>query len=283
MNSHAHPTPSSAAASAPVTLPLELCDARRLRDALARLLRHEQAAMADFLVALADFDRQRGWEPLGHASLFAFLHAELKLPGPSSFWRMSAARLLQRFPDLAEPLRDGRLCLTTTAELARVLTEENRDLVLTRFYGASSREAKELVAELLPRAAPPTRTVVTPQARSVLRLPIAQSGLALASPRCAPQIPSVVPPSQLRAHEVANGGGACLIAKRDEVEPLTADLSRIHVTVSRQFLKKLADARDGLSHAMPGATTGQVLEAGLDLVLAKRARARGQLKRPRAV
>ena len=43
------------------------------------LLRKEQAAMADFLVALADFDRRRGWATLGHASLFAFLHVELGL------------------------------------------------------------------------------------------------------------------------------------------------------------------------------------------------------------
>lgn len=87
--------------------------------------------MADFLVALADFDRRRGWEPLGHASLFGFLHAELGLSNSASFWRMSAARLLQRFPGLIEPLGDGRLCLSTTAELAKVLTRNRRHFKLT--------------------------------------------------------------------------------------------------------------------------------------------------------
>ena len=80
--------------------------------------------MADFLIALAVFDRRCGWEALGHSSLFAFLHFELKLPNPSAYWRKRAAQALHRFPDLIEPLRDGRLCCSSTAELAKVLTGE---------------------------------------------------------------------------------------------------------------------------------------------------------------
>src|SRR5512136_1985429 len=72
----AHPTTPSAAAfaHAPASRPLELLEARRQHDALRALLRTEQAAMADFLVALAGFDRDRGREPVGHASSFASLH-----------------------------------------------------------------------------------------------------------------------------------------------------------------------------------------------------------------
>jgi hypothetical protein len=157
------------------TTSLDLPAARRLRDALTDLLRQEQAAMADFLLALSDFDRRRGWELLGHASLFAFLRVELGLSSGATFWRMSAARLLQRFPELIDPLRDGRLCLTTTAELAKVLTEENRVEVLPRFFGSSSREAKELVAELLPRELPPMRSVVTAVDRCDLAAPMVPS------------------------------------------------------------------------------------------------------------
>jgi hypothetical protein len=288
MNDHAQPTLHSAAASNPgaATPSLALLEARQLRDALKLLLRKEQDAMAEFLVALAEFDRRRGYEALGHASLFAFFHVELKLPGSSSFWRMSAARLLQRFPDLATPLRDGRLCLTTAADLARVLTEENREEVLPRFYGASSREAKELVAELLPREAPATRAVVTSLPPSSLppsgsRPSAPQAGLRLALPGAVPQAPNVVPPTQLRAHEVAFGGGAPAIERPAAIEPLTADLRRLHVTVSKRFLEKLDAARDGLSHSIAMATAEQVLEAALDLLLEKQARARGQVKRPR--
>jgi hypothetical protein len=55
----------------------------------------------------------------------------------------------------------------------------------------------------------------------------------------------------------------------------------LHVTVSRQLLKKLEAAQTGLGHAIPGATMEQVIEAALDLLLERQARARGQVKRPR--
>jgi hypothetical protein len=48
-------------------------------------------------------------------------------------------------------------------------------------------------------------------------------------------------------------------------------------------VRKLKAARDGLSRAIPGATMEQVLEAALDLLLEKQARARGLVKRPRKV
>jgi len=61
MINHAHPTPSSAAASthAPASRPLELLEARRLRDLIAALLRREQAAMAEALPAAV---RRAVWE-----------------------------------------------------------------------------------------------------------------------------------------------------------------------------------------------------------------------------
>jgi hypothetical protein len=55
----------------------------------------------------------------------------------------------------------------------------------------------------------------------------------------------------------------------------------LHVTVSRQFLAMLDAARDGLSHALPDATAEQVLQAGLEALLEKQAKARGQVTRPR--
>jgi hypothetical protein len=56
-----------------------MTNARAFTDRLADLLRREHVAMADFLLAVADFDRRRLWLEIGHASLFAFLHRELGL------------------------------------------------------------------------------------------------------------------------------------------------------------------------------------------------------------
>ncbi len=256
---------------------LDLPAARQLRDGLATLLRAERTAAADFLLALSDFDRRRGWELLGHASLFAFLKVELRLSKSAAFWRLSAARLLQRFPAVIEPLRDSHLCMTTTAELAKVLTTENQATVLPRFFGLSVREAQEVTAELLPRSEPPLRAVVTalPSPLPLVMSPEVAAPQAAMAGQIVASVSTPEPPPAPAAREVA--------APRADIEPLTADLRRLHVTVSREFLKKLDAARDGISHAIRGATTEQVLEAALDLLLERQARRRGLVKRPRKV
>jgi hypothetical protein len=276
--------------------PDSLAEARAHRDDLQRLLGREREAAADFLLALADFDRRRGWERLGHASLFAFLTRELGLSNGAAWYRQSASRLLPRFPAVERALREGKLCLSVVGDLARVLTPENEAEVLPRFLGISSREAKEVVAAILPCPDPPRRDVVRAVRDPVeadsragfeatATVPVAQNAgsapqggaLTETAPGSA-QAPRALA-SPLLAQEVAPTHPARGV--RDAVVPLTAELRRLSVTVSARFLRKLDAARDGLSHAIPGATTEQVLEAALDRLLEHQARRRGQVKRPR--
>jgi hypothetical protein len=70
-------------------------------------------------------------------------------------------------------------------------------------------------------------------------------------------------------------------ARRDSVDPLDAKSSRLHVTVSRRFLEKLEAAKDALSHARPGASAEEILEAGLDLLLERHAKRKGLVAKPR--
>lgn len=134
--------------------------------------------MADFLVALADFDRKRLWVELGYSSLFHFLHRELGMSKGAAHYRKTAAELIQRVPEVVE--------------------------------------------------APVSRPVATERA-----------------------------------------------APRALAEPLTADLRRLHVTVSKRFLEKLEGARDALSHSHPGADAEAILEAGLDLLIERHAKRKG--------
>ncbi len=136
--------------------------ARDFTDRLQDLLRREHGALAQFIVALAEFDERRLWAALEYGSLFDFLHRELHLSRGAAFYRKTAVDLVRRFPEVADALREGRLCLMTVAEVARVLTPENVAEVLPRFFGLSKQEAKVLVASLLPVEAPPLRAVVTP-------------------------------------------------------------------------------------------------------------------------
>ncbi len=62
--------------------------------------------------------------------------------------------------------------------------------------------------------------------------------------------------------------------------PLTAELRRIHMNASKQFLEKLDAARDALSHSKPKASLEEILEVGLDLILERRDKRLGIVKKP---
>jgi 5-methylcytosine-specific restriction endonuclease McrA len=230
-----------------------LLQARESSRHLSTLLRHEQGAMADFLVALADFDRRMLWRELGHSCLFYYLQRELRLSDGAAHFRKVAARLIQRFPEVVEPLRDGKLCITSIVELARVMTPENREEMLPRFFHMSKRQAKAVAAAILPAAVVPKRELVTEVRPAEFR-------------------PDETPPSSPEREAVP--------ALPMRVEPLTANDNRIHMTVSSQFLEKLEAARRGQGHVQPGATKEQVIEAALDLLLEKQASRRAEVKRP---
>ena len=263
-----------------------MTSARDVSDRVAHLLRLEHAALGDFLVALADFDRARRWAELGHSSLFYFLHRDLGLSKGAAYHRKVAAELIQLFPELVEPLRDGRLCITSVVELAKVLTAGNRAEVVPRFFHCSKRDAKAVAAEIRPAEVVARRDVVT----AVSPAPAGTAGPApVAEPArlVHPDEPASARPAAATL-ELGSGFAPDRVrptarpAPRDDIEPLTADLRRLHVTVSRRLLAKLEAARDGLSHALPGASTEQVLEAALDALLAKQAARKGLVMRPRA-
>jgi hypothetical protein len=147
----ATPAVASPADSRPPDGPLfdtGLAAARESSRHLGELLRREHTCLGEFLVALAEFDRGRRWIRLGHASLFSYLRHDLGLSSAAAFYRKTAAELIQRFPEVLEPLRDGRLCITSVIDLARAMTEDNRSEVLPRFLDRSRREARAPEARL---------------------------------------------------------------------------------------------------------------------------------------
>src|SRR6266540_1055144 len=137
-----------------------MTNARDLTARLAELLRLEHTAMADFLVALADFDRRKLWRALGHASLFSFLRRELGLSAGAAQYRKTAAELVQRYPQVEAALREGKLCLSSVIEVAKVITPENVAELLPGFFGLSSRDAAFVAVSIRPIADAPRRDLI---------------------------------------------------------------------------------------------------------------------------
>ncbi len=127
-----------------------------------------------------------------------------------------------------------------------------------RNFGLSKREAQALVAELQPMENPPLRAVVTPiRAPASATLP---STTALVSPRLdlAQEFIQMNRPERAEPVEPLTLAAAPSSAPAT-IQPLTAELSRYHVTVSRRFLEKLEAAAAALSHSRPGAGPEEIL------------------------
>jgi hypothetical protein len=245
-----------------------MTNARELSNRLSELLKRERHALAEFLIALSEFDHERHWQQLGHSSLFNYLHRDLGLSKGAAFYRMTAAQLIQRHPEVVEPLRDGRLCFTSVVELSKV-TAVNIAEVLPRFFHVSKSQAKEVSAELNPTPAP-TRTIVT-----AARAPTPALAFALAAPG------TTASASAVDFGQLVHPDEPPPVSRAMTVEPKTAEQSRVHITVPRSLLRKLEAARDALSHSKPNASEAEILEAGLDLLLERHARRKGLVKKPR--
>src|SRR5215831_6155250 len=96
---------------------------------LRSLAANERTAQVELLLALVEFDRLEMYLALGYDKLWTYCMKVLHLCEGATYRRTQAVKLLQRFPQLAEHLRDGRLNLSTLVELKPVLTDENVDAI----------------------------------------------------------------------------------------------------------------------------------------------------------
>jgi hypothetical protein len=159
------------------------------------------------------------------------------------------AELIQRIPEVVEPLRDGRICITSIIELAKVVTPENLQEVLPRFFNCSRQEAKAVSAELSPAEAAPHRTVVTAM---TLAMPARSDVVRASVERVQPvELPAVERPSPCLQ-------GPGVAASRVSLAPMPAQ------------------------PVAPRAVAEAILEAGLDLLIERHAKRRGICTRPKA-
>ena len=249
---------------------LALLPPEKLTARLYSLRAQERSLLVEFLAYLGELDNRKLYLELGFPSTFAFCTDHLGLTKSSAFRRVTAARLLVRFPALA----DGRLCLTTVVELRDVLSAENLALVLDRAAGRTEDEVKVLAAALKPRPAPPDLLRRVPERQPAeVSLPIA------------PSIPALEPAP---ATIVQSGSGPEPTPRRPEpkparIEPISEELRVLRMTVGRDFVDDLEKVRDALSHAIPDRRLETVLHECIRRTLEACARRRSGGNRRAAV
>src|SRR5262249_9485874 len=190
----------------------------------------------EFLLYLAELDRRKLYLELGFSSTFAFLTDHLGLTRSSAFRRTTAARLVARFPVVAEYLDDGRLCLTTLVELRDVLEASRLAETPDRAAGRSEEQAGELVAALRPRPAP----------MDLLRR--LREPRPAAPPEPVSAGPALTPPP---------------VRPAPRVEPISEELRVLRMTVGRAFVADLEAVPSAVSHPIPDGNLEQAPHAWL--------------------
>jgi hypothetical protein len=258
---------------------MESTSARDLDRRLADLVRSERHLVVQFVIELAGFAKRELYRELGYTSLFCYCVRQLGLSKSSAFRRSEVARLIARFPLIADRLAQGRLSIRVLVELREVLTEENHAGLLTRAEGLSQEDAQLLVVEYKPRPIP--RDVV--RALPMVTAPLA--AIAVVSVETDPPRPPQVADPLL-----ASAAGAVVPAETrsftlppEVVKPLTPDLRRLGVTVSAEFIDELEQVRAALSHKFPDGNFEQVVREAFKLVLERDRKRKALTDWPRAL
>jgi hypothetical protein len=231
---------------------------------MKNLLQTERHTLVAFLLLLGEVDRERRYLELGYPSAWEFVRRALGQTETMTHYRLTAARMLSRFPQVLEPLRSARLCLTTLATLAPVLTEDNCDHVLAEAMGKSRMEVRHLKAQLDPKPSPRDVVHALPVPALPTRVDVPQTSLVHA------QV------------EVSRSSTTVPLPSATHKEALSAELVRRHMTTDREFEDLLKRARSALSHKMPGASELDILKAGLREVIRQDERRKGLVEKPRA-
>jgi hypothetical protein len=250
--------------------------ARDLDRRLADLVRSERHLVVQFVIELADFASRELYRELGYSSLFYYCVRQLGLSKSSAFRRSEVARLVGRFPMIADCLTQGRLSIRSLVELREVLTEENHAGVLTRAEGMSQEEAQLLAVEYKPKPVPRDviRALAMPPGPLVASAVVsAETSTQLLAPEVVkPIVPSAAVPAETRSPP----------EPAEIVKPLTTDLRRLNVTVTAEFIAELEQVRVALSHKCPDGNFEQVVREAFKLVLERDRKRKALTDRPRA-
>jgi len=122
-----------------------------------RLVGASNQLLASLLVHLAEVEARGVHRTRACSSLYTYCVYELRLSEDAAFRRVSAARLVRRFPALFDAIASGELHLTAILMLGPHLTAENLVEVLARAKHRTKREIAQLVRELDPVPDVPAR------------------------------------------------------------------------------------------------------------------------------
>jgi hypothetical protein len=178
-----------------------------------------------------------------YSSLQDFCVRRFGMSEGEAFRRMTAARLVLRFPSILGRIARGDIHLSALVLLRDHLTPENHEDLLDAAKKKTKEQVKTLIAERFPRPDVPSTIVTIPEQASL-----------------GPQPSSSETPSQT---SLATG------PLQQTVEPLSAARHRVEFTASTELRQKIERAVELMRHRNPRGDLAVVVEQAMDLLIAK--------------
>ena len=108
----------------------EKAELNALESQITELWGHINAATAQFLALLAEFDRREGWVQHGVASCAHWLNWQCGISAGAAREKVRVARALTSLPKIAQAFGEGRLSYSKVRAVTRVATAETEDSLL---------------------------------------------------------------------------------------------------------------------------------------------------------
>jgi len=110
----------------------------------------ELASTLKVLHFINDLDRRKSFLEMGYSSVLDYCVRKLGYSRSGAGRRIQAARCARRYPEVFGMLRTRELSPGTAALIESILTDDNKDEILSRIRGASHREIERVVSEYRP-------------------------------------------------------------------------------------------------------------------------------------
>jgi hypothetical protein len=257
MNSNTNAVSSSFDCSSPAVL----TDAELLL-ATRRLVGRSNQLLAALLAHLSEVEARGIHRTRACSSLYTYCIYELRLSEDEAYRRVTAARLVRRFPALLDAIGAGELHLTGLLMLGPHLTAENLAEVLARAKHRTKKEIAGLVRLLDPLPDVPPR--IEPLGPAPARL-IPQA------PTWSEFVASMCPIRELSPGDRPRDWAESVNESSDDASPLEPELAcaeaqlqekpaparltpqrfKVQFTASEEYVKLVDEARALLSHSAP--------------------------------
>jgi hypothetical protein len=227
---------------------------------LPELVLAERACSADIVEHLIEIDRRRLYLVQACRSLSCYCIERLGYSEDEAGKRVTAARLVGRFPKLLMELRAGTVHLTGVCLLAQYLNPENYDGLIGQARGKTRRQIEELVAAVFPKRDVLDRLSVVPEQRAL----------------------AVINPDTLSAETIRPGTDPVPQSQQpSRVQPLSASRWCVQFTAGAELRAKIEHAQELLSHVLPNGDLAALFERGLDALIANETKRRLGAGKPR--